>query len=152
MATVGYDRECIQVYASVHKPAVDSTLCRLGVEIFSIGDDWDVLEAKIRRWIHAARAAVCVTRALSALRCGLPLLRLSLLPDLLELLLLVVFLLRRHHGRGAPTLLAAGDGISEGVIVLDVTVAGVAESAVAREAVGETGGGNMVNEVVGSWS
>ncbi|ONM22177.1 Exocyst complex component EXO70B1 [Zea mays] len=62
MAAAGYGRECVQVYASVRKPAVDSALRRLGVEKLSIGDvqrlEWDALEAKIRRWIRAARAAV----------------------------------------------------------------------------------------------
>jgi exocyst complex component 7 len=55
-------RECAQAYASVRKTAVDASLCRLGVEHLSIGDvqrlEWDALEAKIRRWIRAARAAV----------------------------------------------------------------------------------------------
>ncbi|CAL5088155.1 unnamed protein product [Urochloa decumbens] len=62
LAAAGYARECVQVYASVRKPAVDSALRRLGVEKLSIGDvqrlEWDALEAKIRRWIRAARAAV----------------------------------------------------------------------------------------------
>uniref|UniRef100_A0A0E0M1P5 Exocyst subunit Exo70 family protein n=1 Tax=Oryza punctata TaxID=4537 RepID=A0A0E0M1P5_ORYPU len=62
MAAASYGRECVQVYASVRKPAVDSALRRLGVEKLSIGDvqrlEWEVLEAKIRRWIRAARAAV----------------------------------------------------------------------------------------------
>jgi exocyst complex component 7 len=62
MAAAGYGRECVQVYASVRKPAVDSAMRRLGVEKLSIGDvqrlEWDALEAKIRRWICAARAAV----------------------------------------------------------------------------------------------
>ncbi|KAG0523866.1 hypothetical protein BDA96_07G159900 [Sorghum bicolor] len=62
MAAAGYGRECAQVYASVRKPAVDASLRRLGVERLSIGDvqrlEWDALEAKIRRWIRAARAAV----------------------------------------------------------------------------------------------
>ncbi|CAD6224868.1 unnamed protein product [Miscanthus lutarioriparius] len=62
MAAAGYGRECVQVYASVRKPAVDSALRRLGVEKLSIGDvqrlEWNALEAKIRRWIRAARAAV----------------------------------------------------------------------------------------------
>ncbi|WVZ65081.1 hypothetical protein U9M48_014502 [Paspalum notatum var. saurae] len=62
MAAAGYARECVQVYASVRKPAVDSALRRLGVEKLSIADvqrlEWDALEAKIRRWIRAARAAV----------------------------------------------------------------------------------------------
>ncbi|KAG2635247.1 exocyst complex component EXO70A1-like [Panicum virgatum] len=62
MAEAGYGRECVQVYASVRKPAVDSALRRLGVEKLSIGDvqqlEGDALEAKVRRWIRAARAAV----------------------------------------------------------------------------------------------
>ncbi|XP_040382836.1 exocyst complex component EXO70B1-like [Oryza brachyantha] len=62
MAAAGYGRECAQVYASVRKPAVDASLRRLGVERLSIGDvqrlEWKALEAKIRRWIRAARAAV----------------------------------------------------------------------------------------------
>ncbi|KAL5232462.1 hypothetical protein ABZP36_031238 [Zizania latifolia] len=62
MAAAGYGRECAQVYASVRKPAVDASLRRLGVERLSIGDvqrlNWKDLEAKIRRWIRAARAAV----------------------------------------------------------------------------------------------
>ncbi|KAG8056878.1 hypothetical protein GUJ93_ZPchr0002g23921 [Zizania palustris] len=62
MAAAGYGRECVQVYSSVRKPAVDSALRRLGIEKLSIGDvqrlEWEALEAKIRRWIRAARAAV----------------------------------------------------------------------------------------------
>ncbi|KAL6656073.1 hypothetical protein ACP70R_006899 [Stipagrostis hirtigluma subsp. patula] len=62
MAAAGYGRECVQVYASVRKPAIDSVLRRLGVEKLSIGDvqrlDWSALEAKVRRWIRAARSAV----------------------------------------------------------------------------------------------
>uniref|UniRef100_J3MXT9 Exocyst subunit Exo70 family protein n=1 Tax=Oryza brachyantha TaxID=4533 RepID=J3MXT9_ORYBR len=57
MAAAGYGRE-----GPAPKPAVDSALRRLGVEKLSIGDvqrlEWEVLEAKIRRWIRAARAAV----------------------------------------------------------------------------------------------
>ncbi|GAV61426.1 Exo70 domain-containing protein [Cephalotus follicularis] len=62
MVSAGYLRECIQVYGSVRKSAVDASLRRLGVEKLSIGDiqrlEWDALEAKIRRWIGAAK--VCV--------------------------------------------------------------------------------------------
>lgn len=62
MISAGYPRECVQVYGSVRKSAVDSSFQRLGVEKMSIGDiqrlDWDVLEVKIRRWIRAAK--VCV--------------------------------------------------------------------------------------------
>lgn len=62
MISSGYLRECIQVYGSVRKSAVDASFKRLGVEKLSIGDvqrlDWEQLETKIRRWIKAAK--VCV--------------------------------------------------------------------------------------------
>lgn len=62
MISSGYLRECIQVYGSVRKSAVDASFRRLGVEKLSIGDvqrlEWEQLEAKIRRWIRAAK--VCV--------------------------------------------------------------------------------------------
>ncbi|KAJ4717753.1 Exocyst subunit Exo70 family protein [Melia azedarach] len=62
MIASGYLRECIQVYGSVRKSAVDASFKRLGVEKLSIGDiqrlEWDALETKIRRWIRAAK--VCV--------------------------------------------------------------------------------------------
>ncbi|CAN1827964.1 Exocyst complex component EXO70A1 [Linum perenne] len=62
MISAGYLRECIQVYGSVRKSAVDSSFRRLGIEKLSIGDiqrlEWDALESKIRRWIRAAK--VCV--------------------------------------------------------------------------------------------
>ncbi|XP_059299556.1 exocyst complex component EXO70A1-like [Lycium ferocissimum] len=62
MISAGYLRECIQVYGSVRKSAVDSSFRRLGIEKLSIGDiqrlEWETLEMKIRRWIKAAK--VCV--------------------------------------------------------------------------------------------
>ncbi|KAK1631079.1 hypothetical protein QYE76_005394 [Lolium multiflorum] len=62
MAAAGYGRECVQVYASVRKPAVDSALRRLGVEKLTIGEvqrlEWGVVQPKIRTWIRAARAIV----------------------------------------------------------------------------------------------
>ncbi|KAJ4952929.1 hypothetical protein NE237_029761 [Protea cynaroides] len=62
MITAGYLRECIQVYGSVRKSAVDSSFRRLGIEKLSIGEiqrlEWDAIETKIRRWIRAAK--VCV--------------------------------------------------------------------------------------------
>lgn len=62
MVSSGYLRECIQVYGSVRKSAVDLSFRKLGIEKLSIGDvqrlEWDLLEAKIRRWIRAAK--VCV--------------------------------------------------------------------------------------------
>lgn len=62
MISAGYFRECVQVYGSVRKSAVDASFKKLGVEKLSIGDiqrlEWEVLETKIRRWIRAAK--VCV--------------------------------------------------------------------------------------------
>ncbi|MBA0695643.1 hypothetical protein Goari_002253 [Gossypium aridum] len=62
MISSGYLRECIQVYGSVRKSAIDSSFRKLGIEKLSIGDvqrlEWEALESKIRRWIRAAK--VCV--------------------------------------------------------------------------------------------
>ncbi|KAI3473466.1 hypothetical protein Pfo_031593 [Paulownia fortunei] len=64
MIAAGYLRECIQVYASVRKSAVDASLKMLNVEKLSIGDiqrlEWETLETKIRRWIRAAKICVRV--------------------------------------------------------------------------------------------
>uniref|UniRef100_A0A5B6ZFX1 Exocyst subunit Exo70 family protein n=1 Tax=Davidia involucrata TaxID=16924 RepID=A0A5B6ZFX1_DAVIN len=62
MISAGYFRECVQVYGSVRKSAVDASFRRLKVEKLSIGDiqrlEREALETKIRRWIRAAK--VCV--------------------------------------------------------------------------------------------
>ncbi|KAK8618725.1 hypothetical protein V6N13_132707 [Hibiscus sabdariffa] len=62
MISSGYLRECIQVYGSVRKSAIDTSFRKLGIEKLSIGDiqrlEWEALESKIRRWIRAAK--VCV--------------------------------------------------------------------------------------------
>ncbi|KAF6174285.1 hypothetical protein GIB67_040778 [Kingdonia uniflora] len=64
MISAGYLRECIQVYGSVRKTAIDSSFRRLGIEKLSIGDvqrlEWNALESKIRRWIRAAKICVRV--------------------------------------------------------------------------------------------
>ncbi|KAG8380186.1 hypothetical protein BUALT_Bualt07G0167300 [Buddleja alternifolia] len=64
MIGAGYVRECIQVYASVRKSAVDASLRKLNVEKLSIGDiqrlEWETQETKIRRWIRAAKVCVRV--------------------------------------------------------------------------------------------
>ncbi|KAK4773984.1 hypothetical protein SAY87_029003 [Trapa incisa] len=64
MISSGYTRECVQVYGSVRKSAVDANFRLLGVEKLSIGDvqrlEWDTLEVKIRRWIRAARVCIRV--------------------------------------------------------------------------------------------
>ncbi|XP_008228355.1 PREDICTED: exocyst complex component EXO70A1-like [Prunus mume] len=67
MISAGYLRECIQVYGGVRKSAIDSSFRRLGIEKLSIGDvqrlQWEQLEAKIRRWIRAAKACVRIVFA-----------------------------------------------------------------------------------------
>ncbi|XP_021828458.1 exocyst complex component EXO70A1 [Prunus avium] len=67
MIAAGFLRECIQVYGGVRKSAVDSSFRRLGIEKLSIGDvqrlQWEQLEAKIRRWIRAAKACVRIVFA-----------------------------------------------------------------------------------------
>ncbi|KAM4077344.1 hypothetical protein ACJW30_12G131700 [Castanea mollissima] len=64
MIAPGYLRECIQVYGSVRKSVVDASFRRLGIKKLSIDDvqrlEWDQLEAKIRRWIRAAKVCVRV--------------------------------------------------------------------------------------------
>ncbi|URE29792.1 Exo70 exocyst complex subunit [Musa troglodytarum] len=70
MIAAGYGRECVQVYAGARKAAVDMCLRQLGVEKHSIGEvqrlEWDALEAKIRRWIRAAK--ICVRIVFSSER------------------------------------------------------------------------------------
>uniref|UniRef100_A0A7N0VCR5 Exocyst subunit Exo70 family protein n=1 Tax=Kalanchoe fedtschenkoi TaxID=63787 RepID=A0A7N0VCR5_KALFE len=64
MIASDYLRECVQVYGSVRKSAVDASFWNLGIEKLSIGDiqrlDWDTVEVKIRRWIRAARVCIRV--------------------------------------------------------------------------------------------
>ncbi|XP_076930147.1 exocyst complex component EXO70A1-like isoform X1 [Bidens hawaiensis] len=64
MIAAGYHRECVQVYGSVRKSVVDGTFKKLGVEKLSIGDiqrlEWEALNAKIGRWIRAAKVCIRV--------------------------------------------------------------------------------------------
>ncbi|XP_024377993.1 exocyst complex component EXO70A1 isoform X2 [Physcomitrium patens] len=63
----GYERECVQVYASIRKNVLEETLTLLGVEKLSIDEvgrmKWEDLEVKISKWNQ--RMKVCV-RALLA--------------------------------------------------------------------------------------
>uniref|UniRef100_A0A251TNF8 Exocyst subunit Exo70 family protein n=1 Tax=Helianthus annuus TaxID=4232 RepID=A0A251TNF8_HELAN len=58
------DEECVQVYGSVRKSVVDGSFKKLGVEKLSIGDiqrlDWEAMNAKIGRWIRAAKVCIRV--------------------------------------------------------------------------------------------
>ncbi|KZV43478.1 exocyst complex component 7-like [Dorcoceras hygrometricum] len=64
MTAAGFLRECIQVYASVRKSAVDESFRRLGIDRLGIGDiqklEWESVERNIRRWIRGARICVRV--------------------------------------------------------------------------------------------
>ncbi|KAI3521343.1 hypothetical protein L1887_10806 [Cichorium endivia] len=64
MIAAGYFRECVQVYGSVRKSAVDACFKKLGVEKLSIGDiqrmEWETLNAKIGKWIRAAKMCIRV--------------------------------------------------------------------------------------------
>ncbi|KAM0017546.1 putative exocyst complex component Exo70, cullin repeat-like-containing domain superfamily [Helianthus debilis subsp. tardiflorus] len=64
MIAAGYFRECVQVYGSVRKSVVDGSFKKLGVEKLSIGDiqrlDWEAMNAKIGRWIRAAKVCIRV--------------------------------------------------------------------------------------------
>ncbi|KAK9048236.1 hypothetical protein SSX86_032801 [Deinandra increscens subsp. villosa] len=75
MITAGYFRECIQVYGSVRKSTFDASFKMLGVEKLSIRDiqsiEWKALNAKIGKWIHAARVCVKVLFASEKRLCQL---------------------------------------------------------------------------------
>ncbi|KAI3802774.1 hypothetical protein L1987_30917 [Smallanthus sonchifolius] len=75
MITAGYFRECVQVYGSVRKSAVDASFKKLGVEKLSIGDiqllEWEALNAKIGKWIRAAKVCVRVLFASEKRLCQL---------------------------------------------------------------------------------
>ncbi|CAH9088656.1 unnamed protein product [Cuscuta europaea] len=64
MISAGYLRECMQVYGSVRKSAIDASFRKLGIEKLSIGDvqrmQWEALEVKIRNWIRSAKLCVCI--------------------------------------------------------------------------------------------
>ncbi|KAL7617447.1 exocyst complex component EXO70A1 [Lactuca sativa] len=64
MIAAGYFRECVQVYGSVRKSAVDASFKKLGVEKLSIGDiqrlEWEALNSKIGKWIRAAKVCIRV--------------------------------------------------------------------------------------------
>ncbi|XP_031489177.1 exocyst complex component EXO70H1-like [Nymphaea colorata] len=62
MIAFGYGKECVKVYKILRKSIVDEGIYRLGIERMSSAQiqkmDWDVLEMKIRVWIHAVKVAV----------------------------------------------------------------------------------------------
>lgn len=74
MVAAGYLRECVQVYGSVRKSALDSSCHCLGIEKLSIGDiqrlEWELLESKIRQWIKAVKVCVRILFASEKSLCG----------------------------------------------------------------------------------
>ncbi|OIW17770.1 hypothetical protein TanjilG_06455 [Lupinus angustifolius] len=64
MVRSGYERECLQVYSSVRRDALDECLVILGVERLSIEEvqriEWENLDEKMKNWVHAVKIAVRV--------------------------------------------------------------------------------------------
>ncbi|CAA0835109.1 exocyst subunit exo70 family protein H4 [Striga hermonthica] len=58
----GYGKECVRIYTLIRRSIVDETLYYLGVDKLSHSKiqkmDWDLLETKIKSWLHALRVAV----------------------------------------------------------------------------------------------
>lgn len=73
MISSGYAKECINIYKLIRKSIIGEALYYLGVEKFSLHQmkkmDWNVLEQKIKTWLHAVKIAVktlfCGERILS---------------------------------------------------------------------------------------
>ncbi|XP_031247529.1 exocyst complex component EXO70H1-like [Pistacia vera] len=61
MIASGYGKECVKIYKIIRKSVVDEALYHLGVEKLSLPViqkmDWDLLEIKIRSWLHAVKTA-----------------------------------------------------------------------------------------------
>ncbi|KAM5571678.1 exocyst complex component EXO70B1 [Rosa sericea] len=64
MVRSGYEKECVQVYSSVRRDALDECLVILGVEKLSIEEvqkiEWKLLDEKMKKWIHAVKIGVRV--------------------------------------------------------------------------------------------
>ncbi|KAB2028431.1 hypothetical protein ES319_D05G099400v1 [Gossypium barbadense] len=63
MIKAGYAKECIKIYKIIRKSFVDEALHGLGVDrtlnLQKVQKmDWEVLEVKIRNWLHAVKVAV----------------------------------------------------------------------------------------------
>ncbi|KAJ0020710.1 hypothetical protein Pint_32303 [Pistacia integerrima] len=62
MIASGYGKECVKIYKIIRKSVVDEALYHLGVEKLSLSViqkmDWDLLEIKIRSWLHAVKTAL----------------------------------------------------------------------------------------------
>ncbi|CAL0325292.1 unnamed protein product [Lupinus luteus] len=64
MLRSGYERECLQVYSSVRRDALDECLVILGVERLSIEEvqriEWQSLDEKMKNWVQAVKIVVGV--------------------------------------------------------------------------------------------
>ncbi|CAN6585561.1 unnamed protein product [Malus baccata var. baccata] len=64
MIRSGYEKECVQVYNSVRRDALDECLVILGVERLSIEEvqkiEWKSLDEKMKKWIQAVKIGVRV--------------------------------------------------------------------------------------------
>ncbi|KAK7265561.1 hypothetical protein RJT34_33181 [Clitoria ternatea] len=64
MVRSGYERECLQVYTSVRRDALDECLVILGVERLSIEEvqkvEWKSLDEKMKNWVQAVKVVVRV--------------------------------------------------------------------------------------------
>lgn len=67
MIRSGYEKECVQVYSSVRRDALDECLAILGVEKLSIEEvhrsEWKSLDEKMKKWIQAVKIGVRVLLA-----------------------------------------------------------------------------------------
>ncbi|XP_010536629.1 PREDICTED: exocyst complex component EXO70B1 [Tarenaya hassleriana] len=67
MIRSGYEKECVQVYSTVRRDALDECLMILGVEKLSIEEvqkiEWKVLDEKMKKWIQAVKITVKVLLA-----------------------------------------------------------------------------------------
>lgn len=64
MIRSGYEKECVQVYSTVRRDALDECLAILGVERLSIEEvqksDWKFLDEKMKKWLQAVKITVRV--------------------------------------------------------------------------------------------
>ncbi|XP_061953766.1 exocyst complex component EXO70B1 [Populus nigra] len=62
MIRSGYEKECVQVYSSVRREALDECLASLGVEKLSIEEvqkiEWKSLDEKMKKWVQAVKIGV----------------------------------------------------------------------------------------------
>lgn len=62
MISSGYGKECVKIYKLIRKSIIDEGLYLLGVEVLSFSKiqkmDWEVVELKIKNWLHAVKVAI----------------------------------------------------------------------------------------------